>query len=403
MSTAGLSRVRLGRMHDVMAGYVERGEVPGLVTLVSRRGEVHVDVIGTKAIADTDPMRRDTIFRISSMTKPIIAVATMILVEECKLRLDEPVDRWLPELVERKVLKRLDGPLDDTVPANRPISVRDLLTFRMGFGQMMAPPDAYPILKAANELQIGMGPPSPSTMPAPDEWMRRLGQLPLMYQPGEWWIYNTGSDVLGVLLARASGQPLETFLRERVFEPLGMKDTGFSVPEASLDRLATSYWTDPESGKLVVYDEPRGGQWSRPPAFPSGAGGLVSTIDDYLAFGQMMLSLGKHGNKRLLSRLSVELMTTDQLTPEQKAAPSLIPGFFDSHGWGFGVSVITRHDDIAAVPGKYGWDGGLGTSWYSDPREEMVIILMTQCAWTSPNPPDVCLDFWTSAYQAIDD
>src|SRR5207244_7784399 len=304
MSTAGLSMARLARMHDFMAGYVERSEVPGLVTLVSRRGEVHVDVIGTQAFKDPTPMRRDTIFRISSMTKPIIAVATMILVEECKLRLDEPVDRWLPELVDRQVLRRLEGPLDDTVPATRPITVRDLLTFRMGFGQMMAPPDAYPILSAANELQIGMGPPSPSSMPAPDEWMRRLGSLPLMHQPGEQWMYNTGSDVLGVLIARASGQPLETFLRERLFEPLEMRDTGFSVPEASLDRLATSYWTDPASGELVVYDEARGGQWSRPPAFPSGAGGLVATIDDYLAFGQMMLSHGKHGGERILSRLS---------------------------------------------------------------------------------------------------
>jgi CubicO group peptidase (beta-lactamase class C family) len=388
-------------MHDVMADYVERGDVPGLVTLVSRRDEVHVNVIGTRAFKNPDPMRRDTIFRISSMTKPIIAVATMILVEECKLRLDEPVDRWLPELADRRVLKRLDGPLDDTVSAKRAITVRDLLTFRMGFGQMMASQDAYPILQTANELQIGMGPPSPSSMPAPDEWMRRLGSLPLMHQPGEQWMYNTGSDVLGVLIARASGQPLEMFLRQRIFEPLEMRDTGFSVPEASLDRLATSYWIDPTSGNLTVYDEARGGQWSHPPAFPSGAGGLVSTIDDYLAFGQMMLSQGKHGNERILSRLSVELMTTDQLTPEQKAASSLISGFLDGHGWGFGVSVVTRRDDIAAVPGRYGWDGGLGTSWYSDPREEMVIILMTQCAWASPSPPNVY--FWTLAYQAIDD
>src|SRR5437773_1340760 len=315
MSNGGLSRVRLGRMHDIMAGYVERGEVPGLVTLVSRRGEVHVDAIGTRAIADSAPIRRDTIFRISSMTKPITAAATMILVEECKVRLDEPVDRWLPELAERKVLKRLEGPLDDTVPANRPITTRDLLTFRMGFGQMMALPDAYPILKAASEQQIGMGPPSPSTLPAPDEWMRRLGRLPLMHQPGERWMYNTGSDVLGVLVARASGRPLETFLRERVFEPLGMTDTGFSVPAASLDRFATSYLTDPGAGALRLYDEPDGGQWSRPPEFPSGAAGLVSTADDYLAFGQMLLDGGRSRGGRVLSRPSVELMTADQLTP----------------------------------------------------------------------------------------
>jgi CubicO group peptidase (beta-lactamase class C family) len=184
-------------------------------------------------------MPRDTIFRISSMTKPITAAGAMILVEECKLRLDEPVDRLLPELAGRIVLKRLDGPLEDTVPAKRPITLRDLLTFRMGFGQMMARSDIYPILQAGHKLQIGMGEPNPAAMPAPDEWMGRLGSLPLMHHPGEKWMYNTGSDVLGVLIARASGQTFETFLRERVFEPLGMKDTAFSVPAEKLDRFAT--------------------------------------------------------------------------------------------------------------------------------------------------------------------
>jgi CubicO group peptidase (beta-lactamase class C family) len=403
MSTSGLSKSRLDRMHDSMTGYVERGEVPGLITLVSRRGEVHVDVIGNMGYEDRHPMQRDTIFRISSMTKPITAVATMILVEECQLRLDEPIDRLLPELARRRVLKSLDGPLDDTVPANRPITVRDLLTFRMGFGQMMALSDAFPILKAANEKQIGMSAPSPDTMPAPNEWIHRLGELPLMHQPGEMWMYNTGSDVLGVLIARASGQPFEAFLGERVFEPLGMKDTAFSVPFHKLDRLATSYWTNYMNGKIEVYDKAKNGQWSRPPAFPSGAGGLVSTIDDYLAFGQMMLNKGWYGSKRILSRPAVETMTTDQLTPEQKAVSGLIAGYFDSHGWGFGMSVNTKRDDVFAVPGRYGWDGGMGTSWYSDPKEEMVTILMTQQSWTSPYPPNVCRDFWTLAYQAIDD
>src|SRR5271169_2041103 len=211
MTNGGLSKARLGRMHDVMAGYVERGEVPGIVTLVSRRGEVHVDAIGMKALGGSDPIRRDTIFRIAaSMAKPLTAAATMMLVEECKLR--------------------LDGPLDETVPANRPITVRDLLTFRMGFGIVMAPPGTYPIQKAFRELLLGQGPPQPQTPPAPDEWIRRFGTLPLMHQPGEKWMYHTGSDVLGVLIARASGQPFETFLRERLLEPLGMKDTGFNVP-----------------------------------------------------------------------------------------------------------------------------------------------------------------------------
>jgi CubicO group peptidase (beta-lactamase class C family) len=209
--------------------------------------------------------------------------------------------------------------------------------------------------------------------------------------------------VLGVLIARAAGQPLETFFRERLFEPLGMSDTGFSVPAATLDRLATSYWTHPATGALGLFDEAAGGQWSRPPAFPSGAGGLVSTVDDYLAFGQMLLNKGKHGGERILSRPSVEAMTTDQLTPEQKAASGLVPGYFAGHGWGFGVAVVTRRDDVAASPGRFGWDGGLGTTWSSDPREELVTILLTQCAWTSPDPPAVCRDFRTLAYQAIDD
>jgi CubicO group peptidase (beta-lactamase class C family) len=387
-------------MHDVMAGYVERGEIPGMVTLVSRGGEVEVDALGMKAIGG-DPVRRDTIFRIASMSKPVTAAAALILVEECKLRLDEPVDRLLPELENRQVLKRPDGPLDETVPATRRITLRDLLTFRWGFGLMLGPPNT-PILQAAKDLQIGMGPPSPST-PAPDEWIRRLGTLPLMHQPGERWLYHTGSDVLSVLIARASGQPLEEFLRERIFEPLGMHDTGFSVPSAQLHRLATSYYANPKTGKLEVYDQPESGQWSKPPVFPSGAGGLVSTADDYHAFAQMLLNKGQHRGVRILSRPTVEVMTTDQLTPEQKAVSGLTPGYFDSHGWGFGVSVVTKRVDLSGPIGKFGWDGGLGTSWYSDPQEDMVTIILTQRAWTSPSPPNVCLDFWTLAYQAIDD
>jgi len=402
MSASGLSAARLARMHDVMAGYVERGEVPGIVTAVSRRGDAHVDAIGTKAVGGGAPVARDTIFRIASMTKPIIAVATLILVEECVLRLDEPVDRLLPELAGRRVLRALDAALDDTVPAQRPITVRDLLTFRMGFGIVMAPPDTYPIQRAMTELLLGQGPPGAST-PPPDEWLRRLGTLPLMYQPGERWVYHTGSDVLGVLIARAAGQPLEAFLRARIFEPLGMRDTGFSVPAAGLDRLTTSYWTNPQTRALDLYDDAKTGQWSRPPAFPSGGGGLVSTVDDYMAFGQMMLNVGRHERTRILSRASIETMTTDQLTPAQKAVSGLINDYFDSHGWGFGVAMVTRRTDVAGSIGSFGWDGGLGTSWRSDPREEMVGILLTQASWTSPNPPNVALDFWTSAYGAIED
>lgn len=249
------------------------------------------------------------------------------------------------------------------------------------------------------EAGLAPGPNPPSH--TPDEYLKRLGGLPLIHQPGEAWMYHTGSDVLGVLIARAAGQALETFLRERIFAPLGMKDTGFHVPPEKLHRLPPSYVRDPETGALVIHDDPESGRWSRPPAFPSGSGGLVSTADDHLAFCQMMLAKGRHGRERILSRPSVELMTSDHMTPEQRAGGRLILG--DDSGWGFGMAVNIRRDDLAAVPGRFGWSGGLGTTGYADPREELVGILMTQCCWESASPPVLFRDFWTSAYQAIDD
>jgi CubicO group peptidase (beta-lactamase class C family) len=402
MTTGGLSKERLNRMNAVMAGHVETGSAPGIVTLLSRRGEVHVDAHGTLAVGSREPMRRDTIFRITSMTKPVTAVAAMILVEECTLRLDEPVDGLLPELADRQVLTRIDGPLDDTVPANRPITVRDLLTFRLGLGTVFGPPEGYPILQAIQELELaGFGMPAPETPLGPDEWMRGLGTLPLMYQPGERWQYNTGSAILGVLIARASGQSFGDFLAERIFQPLGMKDTAFWAGPDKVDRLATSYMAAAPAQGLQPLDSQHG-QWSRPPAFPDGGAGLVSTIDDYHAFGAMLLDKGRHGNERILSRPSVELMTTDQLTPAQKAVSGFVPGQFDNRGWGFGVSVVTGRDELSATPGRYGWDGGYGTSWANDPAEEMVAILMTQRAQFPPLSP-IYQDFWASAYQAIDD
>ena len=401
MITAGLSEPRLSRMRDVMFGHVARGEVPGLVTLVSRRGETHVDAIGMKAVGGSDPMQRDTIFRVASLSKPVTAAAAMILVEECKLRLDDPVDRWLPELADRKVLRSIESQLEDTVPAKRPITLRDLLTFRLGLGAVMVFPERYPIQKAMAEAGVAPGPMLPSV--PPDELMRRFGSLPLIHQPGEKWLYHSGSDILAVLIARVSGQTLETFLRERLFVPLGMRDTAFSVPAAKLDRLATCYHADLATGGLLVFDEARGGRFARPPVFESGGGGLVSTVDDYLAFGRMLLGRGRYGTERILSRLSVELMTTDQITREQKAASDFFPGFWDSRGWGFGLSIVARRDDLAAVQGRFGWDGGYGTSWYVDPKEEIVAVLMTQRLWDSPRAPDVQRDFWTSVYQAIDD
>jgi CubicO group peptidase (beta-lactamase class C family) len=396
------AKQRLARLHAVMAGFVERGELPGVVTVLARGDEVHVDAIGALGLGGPAPMRRDTIFRITSMTKPITAAAALILVEECRLRLDDPVDPWLPELANRRVLRRPDGPLDDTVPAARPISLRDLLTFRLGLG-MIVHSEPWPIQVAERELGIpGFGPPDVASPHGPDEWMRRLGTLPLMHQPGTAWQYGLGSYVLGVLIARASGRPLEAFLRERIFEPLGMRDTSFSVPAAKLPRLAASYWVDAATGGLTLHDDPKASAWASPPAFPDGGAGLVSTADDYLAFARMLLESGRSGSERILSRAAVETMTTDQLTPEQRCGPDAFGDFFASRGFGFGVAVQLRRGDLWATPGRYGWDGGYGTSWANDPREGLVAIQLTQRAGL-PGTSAPYVDFWTSVYQALDD
>jgi CubicO group peptidase (beta-lactamase class C family) len=399
MTTEVLSHAGLERLHRVLSAHVERGDMPGLVALVSCHDDVHVETLGSLAIGSSAPMRRDTIFRIASMTKPIVAAATMILIEECKLRLDEPVDPWLPELAGRRVLRTLASALDDTVPAQRAISVRDLLTYRMGFGSVMAMPGTYPIQHAIRDLRIGGdGPPLPASAPPADEWLRRLGSLPLIAQPGERWMYHVSGDVLGTLVSRVSGQPLGTFLRERLFDPLGMKDTAFHVPAGKTDRFASSYAFDRETGRLGLFDDAADSSWGTPPAFESGGGGLVSTVDDCFAFARMMLDKGRHDRTRILSRATVELMTSDQLTPQQREGAGLF--FGDHRSWGFGMAVDTRRTDLFHVPGRFGWDGGLGTSAYVDPANGVIGILLTQRMMDSPRPPRVFTDFWTLTYAA---
>jgi CubicO group peptidase (beta-lactamase class C family) len=391
---SGFSKSRLSRVADLLAGSVQRGEAGEVVALLSRDGETQVETAG-----GAEP---DTIFRIASMSKPVVAVAALVLVEECALRLDDPVDGYLPELASRRVLTRVDAPLNDTVPAERPITLRDLLTFQLGlgFGQgMWGPPGSVPIMDALDALRGGM--PQPAAVVEPDEWMRQLGALPLVAQPGTRWLYNTGSDILGVLIARVTGRPLGDFLQERIFQPLGMTDTGFWVPPDSISRLPTQYTRD-ASGELAVYDPPDG-QWATPPAFPSGAGGMVSTAPDYLAFASMLMGGGIHRGVRILSRPSVSLMTSDQLPASVKAVSGLAPGDFDAMGWGFGVSVVTRRTQVYHSVGTYGWNGGLGTTWANDPAENLTLILLTQHAFTSHLGPVLLGDFSTTAYQALED
>jgi CubicO group peptidase (beta-lactamase class C family) len=401
MSSAGLSKSRLERMHQVLSGYVERKDMPGLVALVSRHDDVHVETLGTMSFGHPAPMKRDTIFRIASITKPITAVAAMILVEECKLRLDDSIEPWLPELANRRVLKSIASDIADTVPALRAITVRDLLTFRMGFGSVMAMPDTYPIQKLIRECRIGGdGPPRPAQAPGTEEWLQKLGSLPLLAQPGERWMYHVSSDVLGVLIARVSGQSLGTFMRQRIFDPLGMRDTAFRVPPEKIDRLPACYSFNRQTKSLEVYDDVANSAWRPEPPFESGGGGLVSTIDDYFAFSRMMLNKGRHGREQILARATVELMTSDQLTPEQRAGSEI---FFGTHSsWGLGMAVDIGRNEIYHTPGRFGWTGGLGTTAYTDPAETLIGILFTQRMMDSPEPPKVFTDFWTLAYGAME-
>jgi len=401
MSTTGLSKPRLERMHQVLSGHIERKEIPGLVALVSHHDDVHVETFGTLAFDNSAPMKRDTIFRIASITKLITAVAAMILLEECKFRLDDSIEPWLPELANRRVLKSLSSQLDDTVPAVRAITVRDLLTYRMGFGSVMAMPGTYPIQKLIRDYRIGGdGPMLPSSYPDTDDWMKKLGSLPLLAQPGEQWMYQVSGDVLGVLIARVSGQLLSTFLHERIFDPLGMKDTAFHVPAEKIDRLTEFYFFNHQANKLDVFDGVANSAWRAEPRFESGGGGLVSTIDDYFAFSRMMLNKGRHGREQVLSRAAVELMTSDQLTPAQRAGAEIFFGAYCS--WGFGMAVDIQRSEIFHTPGRFGWDGGFGTSAYTDPKEGTIGILFTQRLVDSPEPPNVRTDFWTLAYGAME-
>ena len=308
---AGLTSAAIERLRAAAEQHVGDTRVPGLVALVARGDDVYAEAFG-RHCGGRPAVQRDSLFRIASMTKPITAAVTMALVGEGLIGLDQPVDRLLPELADRRVLRRPDGPLEETVAASRAITTRDLLTF---------------------------------TEPDPDTWIAGLGSLPLIAQPGERWLYNTGASVLGVLVARAVGQPFEDVLRTRLFEPLGMRDTAFWTPRT--ERLATGYL--PTQMGLKVWDEPDG-RWSRRPDFADGAGGLVSTADDLLG-----------------------------------------PGFFENLSWGFCQAVYPN--------GAFGWNGGFGTSWLVEPDEDLTVIVLTQRLFESPEPPPVHVDIRAAALE----
>jgi CubicO group peptidase (beta-lactamase class C family) len=374
---------------DVAASHVGPDRVPGLVALVASGHDVHVEALGTLSIGGP-PVQRDSQFRIASTTKPITGAVTMALVDEGLLSLDEPVGRLLPELASIRVLRQMDGPLDDTVAARREITVRDLLTFTFGFGmhtEMFSAPAPWPIVAAATEAQLAtIGPPDPETAPEPDEWMRRLGSLPLMAQPGERWLYNTGAQVLGVLCQRAVGAArYAEVLRTRLLEPLGMTQTAFTA--AGAGRLATAYVATPDG--LVVWDPPDG-KYSRIPAFDDGAAGLVSTVDDLYAFAQMLL----RGGSPVLSADSVRTMSSDQVTAAQRSGQE---AFLGDRSWGLCQSVVIS----GKRAGAFGWDGGLGSSFLVDPVRDLVVVVLTQRLFDSAQSPAVHTELQAAAYATL--
>lgn len=378
-------------LHDTLKAYVDNGSVPGAVGLVARGNLMEVAVVGSMAIGGA-AMARDSIFRFASITKPITAAAVLMLVEDGRVALGDPVDRWLPELAAPKVVRTPASPVDDVVPAARPITVFDLLSSCAGYG--FASDFALPAVQRLSSVQKDGR--EPQSFPAPDVWMAELAQVPLLYQPGEAWLYDTCSTLQGVLVARVCGQSLPDFLAERVFAPLGMSDTGFEVPGGKRDRF-TSYYRANPAGGLDLADGP-GGQWSTLPQFPLGNGGLAGTADDWLAFGRMLLAGGTAADgRRLLTPDSVRLMTSDHTTPAQRETGKL---FLEGQGWGFGGSVDIAAIDPWNVPGRYGWVGGTGTSAHITPSTTAIAILLTQVAADSPIPQHWMPDFWRYATNA---
>ncbi|MFJ4811692.1 serine hydrolase domain-containing protein [Streptomyces longwoodensis] len=378
-------------LHVTLRRYVDDGTVPGAVGLVARGDDVEVVAVGAVDTDGSAPMARDSLFRVASLTKPVTAAAVLMLVEEGTLALDAPVARWLPELAAPHVVRTPRSPVDDVVPAARPITVADLLSSRTGWGF----PDDFslPAVRALFEVQKDGR--DLRDWPDPDTWLRQLAQVPLLHQPGDAWLYGTSSDLQGILVARASGRTLPDFLAERIFAPLAMTDTGFAASTRQPHRLTASYTRAPD-GTLALADA-RDGSWTHVPRFHSGGGGLVSTADDLLAFSRMLLAGGEGKGRRLLDPTSVRRMTTDHLTPEQRAAATL---FLEGEGWGHGGQVDVSTRAPWNVPGRYGWVGGTGTTAHLVPDTGTTTILLTQVAMDDPTPTPIMRSFWAGTAPA---
>ena len=373
-ANGGFLQAGLAQIPPALQAVVDAGDLSGLVTLIWRKGEVaQVTTLGKRNIEQGKPMERDTLFRIASMTKPVTSVAALMLLDEGKLRLEDPITRWLPEFAGMQVLKDAAGPIADTYPAPREITVEDLMTHRAGLAYAFT--SVGPIAQAHEDR---LGPPLGTPL-TPDMWLKALGGLPLSYPPGERFHYSHATEVLGFLVARIEGKPLGQVLKDRIFGPIGMHDTDFWCPPQKRGRMAKLYRMDPDAGKLedVSFPHPDG-----QPGFEAGGGGLISTADNYLKFARMMLNKGEVDGVRLVKSETVEMMTKNRLTDEQRQIPFMGLPFWLGQGFGLGVSVITDAEQHAWMgagsKGAFGWPGAFGTWWQADPAEDMVVIYLIQ-------------------------
>ncbi|HVY83665.1 MAG TPA: serine hydrolase domain-containing protein [Caulobacterales bacterium] len=369
----GFDPAKLAMVRPALQAFVDSGELAGIVTLTSRGREiVQQEAIGWSDIDTHTPMRPDTLFRIASMTKPITSAAALMLMEEGKIALEEPISRWIPELANPRVLREATGPLHDTAPAQRAITIEDLLTHRSGIAY--APFSEGPLKQA---YESALGDPGMNRMSV-DAWLAALGALPLAYQPGERFHYGHSSDVLGFLIGRVEGKPFRQVLQERIFAPLGMVDTDFWLPREKRSRLASLYRYDEKAGRLVkveleMYDEP--------PAYTPGGGGLVSSAADYHRFARMLLEGGALDGARLLRPETVRLMQTNRLTDAQRAVPFAGMPLWRKSGFGLGLSIAEDMVDNPysyGAPGSVTWPGIFGTWWQADPANDLVMIYLIQ-------------------------
>lgn len=394
--TGTISMERLKRLTDAMDGFANGGNYAGVQTQIWLRGHlVHESCHGMMDVEAGKPMRRDAIFRIASMTKPIVSAAVLQVIEEGKLRLLDPVANWLPELAEMQVMKEPNGPVAETEPLARPITVLDLLTHRSGITYDF---NSFGELQQATAPLRGGGIIADMT---PDEWMQTLGETPLISQPGKTWHYSFSTDVLGVLISRIDGTSLYDSLSARILGPLGMKDTGFHVGQDRRERFTVGYMRD-EAGKLKVHDHPDTSWFGKVPRFEGGGGALVSTADDYARFARALLNKGEIDGTRILSRKMVEAMTRDWIADHQRPPHFPVFDILGAHGFGLGVSVVgpDGHDAALASPGKFGWPGAYSTRWFADPSEDLVAIMMTQMWFDMRREIGPAFD--TLVYQALD-